>query len=70
MATHFEHTTLAATLTSEHTDLREVYLGRRRTDSGEDILQLVDDADDLGTNRLGTHGVAGLSEMKKGRRRG
>ena len=44
---HLENTTLSATLTSEHTDLRKVYLGCGCTNGGEDILELVDDVDNL-----------------------
>lgn len=47
MTTHLEDTTLAATLTSEYAYLRKVYLGCRRADCTEDILQLVDDRDNL-----------------------
>ena len=44
---HLKNTTLPATLTSEHTDLRKVYLGCGCTNGGEDILELVDDVDNL-----------------------
>lgn len=40
--THLQHTTLSTTLASEYADLRQVYLGRRRSYGGKDILELVD----------------------------
>ena len=57
VTTHLEHTTLSATLASEHTDLWKVYLGRRGANGGEHILQLVDHGDNFRTKRIGRHVV-------------
>lgn len=45
--THFEHTTLSRTLTANHTYLGKVDLVRAASYRGEDVLELVDYADDF-----------------------
>lgn len=44
---YLEHTTLSGALTANNADLRQVDLRCRRAHSGEDILKLVDDSNNL-----------------------